>query len=266
MVAMKRVISLVFLFVAVLCSAAVEPPASKADAVNRATFQLLGFGDVERIELPAARMGTGPHDFYSLFAKLPLRTDAVYGVGIATSNKFPPNSTRVVSEGLGNVKVEAGQQIPAGFFQKVDYLEITFGREQLERASRAGAKLRLSNGKSSVQFAIPNWMFAALTEAADKKDYGRQAKANQAKRKQEEKEARDLYIKDHPEVSDRIRQAIAEGSIVLGMTKEDTRASWGDPSHVNKTVNASGISEQWVYGNTYVYFENGRLTSWQSSE
>lgn len=46
-------------------------------------------------------------------------------------------------------------------------------------------------------------------------------------------------------------------------------SSWGRPDDVNKTVNAYGVSEQWVYRGTgyaksrYLYFKNGILTSMQ---
>lgn len=52
--------------------------------------------------------------------------------------------------------------------------------------------------------------------------------------------------------------------IWLGMTKDMTLASWGEPNNINRTVGKWGIHEQWVYGSgNYLYFENGKLTSWQ---
>lgn len=52
----------------------------------------------------------------------------------------------------------------------------------------------------------------------------------------------------------------------IGMTKEEVLASsWGRPERVNKTTNAYGTREQWVYGGgNYLYFENGVLTSIQN--
>jgi hypothetical protein len=38
--------------------------------------------------------------------------------------------------------------------------------------------------------------------------------------------------------------------------------AWGKPDHVNRTVTASGVREQWVYpGYEYLYFEDGRLVA-----
>ena len=39
--------------------------------------------------------------------------------------------------------------------------------------------------------------------------------------------------------------------------------SWGQPDDINRSVGSWGVHEQWVYGDEYLYFENGKLTSWQ---
>ena len=55
--------------------------------------------------------------------------------------------------------------------------------------------------------------------------------------------------------------------LTLGMTKEEVIASWGKPNKINRTVTQYGTHEQWVYHHIgdgcYLYFEDGRLTSWQ---
>lgn len=57
-----------------------------------------------------------------------------------------------------------------------------------------------------------------------------------------------------------------KGGVRLGMTQTQAlNSSWGKPRDVNRTTNASGVSEQWVYGNSsYLYFTNGKLTSIQN--
>jgi hypothetical protein len=59
--------------------------------------------------------------------------------------------------------------------------------------------------------------------------------------------------------------AVAAGSVLLGMTPEMARNARGEPSDINRTVGSWGVHEQWVYSDTgtYLYFENGILTSWQ---
>lgn len=54
--------------------------------------------------------------------------------------------------------------------------------------------------------------------------------------------------------------------VKIGMTQQQVLdSSWGRPESVNKTTDAYGTSEQWVYGgNNYLYFDNGILTSIQN--
>ncbi len=54
--------------------------------------------------------------------------------------------------------------------------------------------------------------------------------------------------------------------VSIGMSeKEVLDSSWGRPTSVNRTINGSGKSEQWVYGTrNYLYFVNGILTTIQN--
>ena len=60
-----------------------------------------------------------------------------------------------------------------------------------------------------------------------------------------------------------IQDTVLEGNIKIGMDKYQVLAAWGNPDDINRMVNAYGVSEQWVYGDTYLYFDDGRLRSWQ---
>ncbi|NQT79220.1 MAG: hypothetical protein HQ555_02355 [Candidatus Aminicenantes bacterium] len=85
------------------------------------------------------------------------------------------------------------------------------------------------------------------------------------------------YIKMHPNTNQRIKEAILKGDILLGMTEEQVVASRGTPYKVNRTTGKYGVHEQWImffdkpsifdpksYTYAYIYFENGRVTSWQN--
>jgi hypothetical protein len=52
----------------------------------------------------------------------------------------------------------------------------------------------------------------------------------------------------------------------IGMSEQDVLDSaWGRPNHINRTTNAYGTREQWVYGGrNYLYFKNGELVSIQN--
>jgi len=59
-------------------------------------------------------------------------------------------------------------------------------------------------------------------------------------------------------------QKITDRKIWIGMTKEMTLESWGEPNDINRSVGSWGVHEQWIYSSgQYLYFENGKLTSWQ---
>lgn len=54
--------------------------------------------------------------------------------------------------------------------------------------------------------------------------------------------------------------------VTIGMSQQDALdSSWGKPDRVNRTTTASGVREQWVYGDRgYLYFTNGVLTAVQN--
>lgn len=83
--------------------------------------------------------------------------------------------------------------------------------------------------------------------------------AKTAKRLAEDKAA---YIKEYGEKNGTL---IANGQVVIGMTKEMCVAAWGRPTNVNTTTTASGTRDQYVYRdkNAYLYFENGKLVTIQ---
>lgn len=51
--------------------------------------------------------------------------------------------------------------------------------------------------------------------------------------------------------------------VKLGWSKDVCRLAWGNPKKINTTINGNGKSEQWVYENNYLYFENDNLTTIQ---
>jgi len=69
-------------------------------------------------------------------------------------------------------------------------------------------------------------------------------------------------------LNNRISAAITRHALIVGMTPEQAIQSWGKPDEIN----ASPGREQWIYNresieNTvYVYFNNGKLSSWQAKK
>ncbi|MGC8728439.1 MAG: hypothetical protein ACP5SD_04140, partial [Elusimicrobiales bacterium] len=60
-----------------------------------------------------------------------------------------------------------------------------------------------------------------------------------------------------------IWQLIKKESIAIDMPCEAVKLSWGEPNDINRTVTSYSVHEQWVYGNTYVYCDDGKVTAWQ---
>ena len=74
------------------------------------------------------------------------------------------------------------------------------------------------------------------------------------------------YVTRHPDWADDDVAQIACSQIHIGMAAAQVRAAWGAPESINSTINSFGQSEQWVYGGgSYVYLDNGVVTSLQQS-
>lgn len=84
----------------------------------------------------------------------------------------------------------------------------------------------------------------------------RNAKANEVQNKKRE----DVLIK---KLGAKTYNSLKEGNFWLGMTSEMAIVAFGSPNEINETVGSWGKHEQWVYNNIYLYFENGKLTSYQ---
>lgn len=61
------------------------------------------------------------------------------------------------------------------------------------------------------------------------------------------------------------KRSVSKGEVHIGMSVQAAEAAWGRPKSVNRTTDASGVREQWVYGDgNYLYMRNGRLESFQN--
>lgn len=56
---------------------------------------------------------------------------------------------------------------------------------------------------------------------------------------------------------------ILKGKVKIGFTKEMCKLSWGEPDSINETITSGKRSEQWVYSDNYLYFDNDILTAMQ---
>jgi hypothetical protein len=82
-----------------------------------------------------------------------------------------------------------------------------------------------------------------------------------ATRKLENEKRRSLIINKYGKENG---EAILNNKVKIGWTKSMCIASWGKPYDINRTTNAYGTHEQYVYSlKKYLYFENGILTGIQ---
>lgn len=70
---------------------------------------------------------------------------------------------------------------------------------------------------------------------------------------------------------ERSNQRARAPNLRIGMTAQEAlESNWGEPRHINKTVTAHGVREQWVYRDaygswytSYIYLTNGIVTAAQ---
>jgi hypothetical protein len=128
------------------------------------------------------------------------------------------------------------------------------------RADPESLHIRHSAGVSKVAYED-------LTDA-QRRSYNLTVEGVNAYRKTLQEQAEFQAIVDYEtavvrEAADERERKIKSGYIFMGMTRDEARRAWGSPRDINRTVFSGGVHEQWVYGDEYLYFEDGVLTSWQ---
>jgi len=106
---------------------------------------------------------------------------------------------------------------------------------------------------------VTQYLKAKIIERNKEKETRDKLKEENKKRKMAEKRKKYLVHK----YGTNIAQSILDGQFWIGMTTSMAKESLGEPDHINTTGSENGISEQWVYGDKYLYFENGILRTWQ---
>ena len=59
-----------------------------------------------------------------------------------------------------------------------------------------------------------------------------------------------------------IAARLSSGKIWKGMNSEMVKDSWGSPVRINKSISGNDIKEEWIFKNTWLYFENYVLLEW----
>lgn len=66
----------------------------------------------------------------------------------------------------------------------------------------------------------------------------------------------------YPGWSSDIWNKISQQKISVGMNFDQVLLSWGSPNDINSYTSKNLKIEQWIYGDTYLHFYNGKLESW----
>jgi outer membrane protein assembly factor BamE (lipoprotein component of BamABCDE complex) len=82
------------------------------------------------------------------------------------------------------------------------------------------------------------------------------------------------FVNSHPELPQELKQAILDGKVASGMTREIVVASWGNPTRIEEIrTEDDGDRESWYYGNYFLEgtvvkldFEGERLTSFSVND
>lgn len=74
------------------------------------------------------------------------------------------------------------------------------------------------------------------------------------------------FVASNPDLDENVKRNIVEGRVLVGMTKDQAKAAWGEPTRKNLMGGQHGDFEQWVYPYAYLYFRGGKVTSWQVTE
>ena len=59
-----------------------------------------------------------------------------------------------------------------------------------------------------------------------------------------------------------IATRLYSGKVWKGMSTEMVTDSWGTPEKINRSISSSIVKEEWIYRNTWLFFESDRLIEW----
>ncbi|MCW2119866.1 hypothetical protein [Flavobacterium sp. 7A] len=144
-------------------------------------------------------------------------------------------------------------------------------KEKKQSDSIYYVELKQKAKNDSIQYVNQKKINDLVEKEQRKKDAIKQIAINKKQKKQEieikttrkleNEKRRNLIINKYGKENG---EAILNHKVKIGWTKSMCIASWGKPYDINRTTNAYGTQEQYVYSlKKYLYFENGILTGIQ---
>ncbi len=260
------------LLITAVCATGCHTPQARllspGEAINRAEVNRIGGpkanGEV-RLELPAVPTGTGTHDFYNLFAEYHVGHRVRFGLSLATTARHTDEDTTVLVNGLGLLPISSRMQVKVWPYGRVNYLELRLDHEFVTQSAASGRHFTLHGGPSGTQeFAVPEWMFAALLEATDRRLPEMRALSFNVQEVMQRSDLRRRHVELNPSLPVYVREAILLGEVTVGMTVADVLASQGEPEITTRTRDKKGEFEVWRYPGGRLMFEQGLVTGWDT--
>lgn len=77
---------------------------------------------------------------------------------------------------------------------------------------------------------------------------------------QEQQESRFSYLEN--KYGSNLAARLMAGKIWKGMNSEMVSDSWGAAEKINRVISGNVIKEEWIFKNSWLYFENNTLVEW----
>ena len=84
--------------------------------------------------------------------------------------------------------------------------------------------------------------------------------AQQTEPVQEQQQSRFSYLEN--KYGSTLANRIFSGKIWKGMNSEMVKDSWGTADKINRIISGNITKEEWIFRNTWLYFENNTLLEW----
>ena len=84
--------------------------------------------------------------------------------------------------------------------------------------------------------------------------------AQQTETVQEQHQSRFAYLEN--KYGSNMANRIFSGKIWKGMNSEMVKDSWGTADKINRIISGNITKEEWIFRNTWLYFENNTLLEW----
>jgi hypothetical protein len=87
-----------------------------------------------------------------------------------------------------------------------------------------------------------------------------QQNAQETQPVREQNESRFSYLEN--KYGSNMAARLIAGKIWKGMNSEMVKDSWGLAEKINRVINGNVIKEEWIFRNTWLFFENNTLVEW----